>query len=68
MLSAEGAQGARIMRRGAVFGLITLVIRRMDGWLVTTNAHRDQVLAAQYTRNWQAHAQHSQPYVGRGVR
>ena len=25
-------------------------------------------LAAQYTQNWQAHAQHSQPYVGRGVR
>jgi phosphatidylserine/phosphatidylglycerophosphate/cardiolipin synthase-like enzyme len=29
---------------------------------------RDQALAAQYTQNWQAHAQHSQPYVGRGVR
>jgi phosphatidylserine/phosphatidylglycerophosphate/cardiolipin synthase-like enzyme len=29
---------------------------------------RDKALAAQYTRNWQAHAQHSQPYVGRGVR
>jgi phosphatidylserine/phosphatidylglycerophosphate/cardiolipin synthase-like enzyme len=28
---------------------------------------RDQALAAQYTQNWQAHAQHSQPYVGRGV-
>jgi phosphatidylserine/phosphatidylglycerophosphate/cardiolipin synthase-like enzyme len=29
---------------------------------------RDKALAAQYTQNWQAHAQHSQPYVGRGVR
>jgi phosphatidylserine/phosphatidylglycerophosphate/cardiolipin synthase-like enzyme len=29
---------------------------------------RDQALAAQYTRNWQAHAQHSQRYMGRGVR
>lgn len=29
---------------------------------------RDQALAAQYTRNWQAHRQHSQPSVGRGVR
>jgi phosphatidylserine/phosphatidylglycerophosphate/cardiolipin synthase-like enzyme len=29
---------------------------------------RDQALAAQYTENWKAHAQHSQPYVGRGVR
>ena len=29
---------------------------------------RDQALAAQYTQNWQAHAQHNQPYVGRGVR
>jgi phosphatidylserine/phosphatidylglycerophosphate/cardiolipin synthase-like enzyme len=29
---------------------------------------RDKALAAQYTANWQAHAQHSQPYVGRGVR
>ena len=29
---------------------------------------RDQALAAQYTQNWQVHAQHSQPYVGRGVR
>jgi phosphatidylserine/phosphatidylglycerophosphate/cardiolipin synthase-like enzyme len=29
---------------------------------------RDPALAAQYTQNWQAHAQHSQPYVGRGVR
>jgi hypothetical protein len=29
---------------------------------------RDQALAAPYTANWQAHAQHSQPYVGRGVR
>jgi phosphatidylserine/phosphatidylglycerophosphate/cardiolipin synthase-like enzyme len=29
---------------------------------------RDPALGAQYTQNWQAHAQHSQPYVGRGVR
>ena len=29
---------------------------------------RDKALAAQYTQNWQAHAQHSQPYVGRAVR
>jgi phosphatidylserine/phosphatidylglycerophosphate/cardiolipin synthase-like enzyme len=29
---------------------------------------RDPALAAQYTQNWQAHAQHSQSYVGRGVR
>jgi phosphatidylserine/phosphatidylglycerophosphate/cardiolipin synthase-like enzyme len=29
---------------------------------------RDKPLADQYTQNWQAHAQHSQPYVGRGVR
>jgi phosphatidylserine/phosphatidylglycerophosphate/cardiolipin synthase-like enzyme len=29
---------------------------------------RAQALAAQYTQNWQAHAQHSQPYVGRGSR
>jgi phosphatidylserine/phosphatidylglycerophosphate/cardiolipin synthase-like enzyme len=29
---------------------------------------RDQALAAQYIENWKAHAQHSQPYVGRGVR
>jgi phosphatidylserine/phosphatidylglycerophosphate/cardiolipin synthase-like enzyme len=29
---------------------------------------RDQALAAQYTTNWDAHRQHSQPYVGRGVR
>jgi phosphatidylserine/phosphatidylglycerophosphate/cardiolipin synthase-like enzyme len=28
----------------------------------------DKALAAQYTQNWQVHAQHSQPYVGRGVR
>jgi phosphatidylserine/phosphatidylglycerophosphate/cardiolipin synthase-like enzyme len=28
----------------------------------------DTALAAQYTQNWQAHAQHSQLYVGRGVR
>jgi phosphatidylserine/phosphatidylglycerophosphate/cardiolipin synthase-like enzyme len=28
----------------------------------------DKALAAQYTKNWQMHAQHSQPYVGRGVR
>jgi phosphatidylserine/phosphatidylglycerophosphate/cardiolipin synthase-like enzyme len=28
----------------------------------------DKALAAQYTQNWQMHAQHSQPYVGRGVR
>jgi phosphatidylserine/phosphatidylglycerophosphate/cardiolipin synthase-like enzyme len=28
---------------------------------------RDTSLAAQYTQNWQAHVQHSQPYVGRGV-
>ena len=27
----------------------------------------DQTLAAQYTQNWQAHAQHSRPYVGRGA-
>jgi phosphatidylserine/phosphatidylglycerophosphate/cardiolipin synthase-like enzyme len=29
---------------------------------------RDPALAALYTQNWQGHAQHSQPYVGRGVR
>jgi phosphatidylserine/phosphatidylglycerophosphate/cardiolipin synthase-like enzyme len=29
---------------------------------------RDPALAAQYTQNWDAHCQHSQPYVGRGVR
>jgi phosphatidylserine/phosphatidylglycerophosphate/cardiolipin synthase-like enzyme len=29
---------------------------------------RDKPLADQYTQNWQAHAQHSQPYVGHGVR
>jgi phosphatidylserine/phosphatidylglycerophosphate/cardiolipin synthase-like enzyme len=29
---------------------------------------RDPALAGQYTQNWQAHAQHSQPYGGRGVR
>jgi phosphatidylserine/phosphatidylglycerophosphate/cardiolipin synthase-like enzyme len=29
---------------------------------------RDQGLAAQYTQNWETHRQHSQPYVGRGVR
>jgi phosphatidylserine/phosphatidylglycerophosphate/cardiolipin synthase-like enzyme len=28
---------------------------------------RDQALAAQYTQNWQAHAQHSEPDVGRGT-
>jgi phosphatidylserine/phosphatidylglycerophosphate/cardiolipin synthase-like enzyme len=29
---------------------------------------RDPALAAQYIQNWGAHRQHSQPYVGRGVR
>jgi phosphatidylserine/phosphatidylglycerophosphate/cardiolipin synthase-like enzyme len=29
---------------------------------------RDPALAAQYTQNWDAHRQHRQPYVGRGVR
>jgi phosphatidylserine/phosphatidylglycerophosphate/cardiolipin synthase-like enzyme len=29
---------------------------------------RDPALAAQYTQNWEAHRQHSQPYIGRGVR
>jgi phosphatidylserine/phosphatidylglycerophosphate/cardiolipin synthase-like enzyme len=29
---------------------------------------RDPALAAQYTQNWETHRQHSQPYVGRGVR
>jgi phosphatidylserine/phosphatidylglycerophosphate/cardiolipin synthase-like enzyme len=29
---------------------------------------RDQAVAAQYTQNWETHRQHSQPYVGRGVR
>jgi phosphatidylserine/phosphatidylglycerophosphate/cardiolipin synthase-like enzyme len=29
---------------------------------------RDKTLAAQYTQPWQAHVQHSQPYVGGGVR
>jgi phosphatidylserine/phosphatidylglycerophosphate/cardiolipin synthase-like enzyme len=28
---------------------------------------RDKALAAKYTANWQAHARHSDPYVGRGV-
>ena len=28
---------------------------------------RDPALAAQYTQNWQAHAQHTQPYIGRGA-
>jgi phosphatidylserine/phosphatidylglycerophosphate/cardiolipin synthase-like enzyme len=29
---------------------------------------QDKALAALYTQNWDAHRQHSQPYVGRGVR
>jgi phosphatidylserine/phosphatidylglycerophosphate/cardiolipin synthase-like enzyme len=29
---------------------------------------RDPPLAAQDTKNWDVHRQHSQPYVGRGVR
>jgi phosphatidylserine/phosphatidylglycerophosphate/cardiolipin synthase-like enzyme len=29
---------------------------------------RDPALAVQYTKHWVAHRQHSQPYVGRGVR
>jgi len=29
---------------------------------------RDPTLAAQYTQNWDGHRQHSQPYIGRGVR
>jgi phosphatidylserine/phosphatidylglycerophosphate/cardiolipin synthase-like enzyme len=29
---------------------------------------RDPALAAQYTANWQAHAQHSQPYIGSEIR
>jgi phosphatidylserine/phosphatidylglycerophosphate/cardiolipin synthase-like enzyme len=29
---------------------------------------RDPALAALYTQNWDTHRQHSQPYVGRGVR
>ena len=29
---------------------------------------RDVALAAQYTQNWETHRQHSQPYVGPGVR
>jgi phosphatidylserine/phosphatidylglycerophosphate/cardiolipin synthase-like enzyme len=29
---------------------------------------RDKSVADQYMQNWQTHAQHSQPYVGRGVR
>jgi hypothetical protein len=29
---------------------------------------RDKALAARYSENWQTHAQHSQPYIGRGVR
>jgi phosphatidylserine/phosphatidylglycerophosphate/cardiolipin synthase-like enzyme len=28
----------------------------------------DPALAAMYTQNWDVHRQHSQPYVGRGVR
>jgi phosphatidylserine/phosphatidylglycerophosphate/cardiolipin synthase-like enzyme len=28
---------------------------------------RDNALAAQYTQNWQAHAQHGERYVGRGT-
>jgi phosphatidylserine/phosphatidylglycerophosphate/cardiolipin synthase-like enzyme len=29
---------------------------------------RDKALATQYIQNWQVHRQHSQPYIGRGVR
>jgi len=29
---------------------------------------RDPAVSAHYTQNWEAHRQHSQPYVGRGVR
>jgi phosphatidylserine/phosphatidylglycerophosphate/cardiolipin synthase-like enzyme len=28
---------------------------------------RDKAVAAKYMENWQAHARHSEPYVGRGV-
>jgi phosphatidylserine/phosphatidylglycerophosphate/cardiolipin synthase-like enzyme len=29
---------------------------------------RDAAVAARYTQNWEMHRQHSQPYVGRGMR
>lgn len=29
---------------------------------------RDTTVAAPYTQNWETHRQHSQPYVGRGIR
>jgi phosphatidylserine/phosphatidylglycerophosphate/cardiolipin synthase-like enzyme len=29
---------------------------------------RDPALAARYAKNWEAHRQHSQPSVGRGMR
>ena len=29
---------------------------------------RDPAVATKYTANWQSHAQHSEPYVGRGSR
>jgi hypothetical protein len=28
---------------------------------------RDKAVAAKYTANWQTHAQHSEPYAGRGM-
>ena len=28
---------------------------------------RDKAVAAKYTANWQTHARHSEPYVGRGM-
>jgi hypothetical protein len=36
----------------------------IDGETVITGSFN---LAARYTENWQAHAQRSQPYMGRGV-
>jgi hypothetical protein len=49
---------------GSVTGLEAAQEKHAENLLIIHN----QALAMRYTRNWDAHRQHSQLYAGRGVR
>jgi hypothetical protein len=60
----------------AVIGMVILSVvmgLELDGEILWPSGSRSpsalmSVLAVQYAQNWDAHRQHSQPYVGREVR
>jgi hypothetical protein len=63
----QGAPGASSFMDAAIYARVSTEDQG-KGFSIPTQIEAGQVMAARCTDNWQAHARHSQPHVGRGVR